>query len=68
MEWKLPNTKPLSNKTLEAFWDSFIISGSQHSAGAHTLEHIMNRCEREHIPFRLTAMPGMGYYMEVFKE
>jgi hypothetical protein len=45
-------------------WDAFMAHGSNHSAGAHMLPRIIRRCERERIPYRLSAMPGIGYYIE----
>jgi hypothetical protein len=49
----------------ERVWTSFMAGhGSNHSAGAHTLAAIINRCEEEGIAYTLIAFPGEGYYIK----
>ncbi len=46
-------------------WESFLKDGhTNHSASAMLLPVILNRCERERIPYTLKALPGAGYYIE----
>lgn len=55
----------LSKVQQEKQWRNFLAGhGSNHSERALTLAHIINRCEREGVGYRLTALPGMGYYLE----
>lgn len=48
----------------ERIWRAFLRDGTSHSARALTLAYIINRCEREGVGYKLTALPGMGYYIE----
>jgi hypothetical protein len=45
-------------------WQTFLSSGTRHSANASMLCEILNRCEREGIPYILQASPGYGYYIK----
>lgn len=45
-------------------WQEFLHHGTSHSAGAEMLLDIINRCEREGIPYVLQASPGHGYYIK----
>ena len=54
----------ISNKLQEMFWANFLEKGTNHSGQGMTLPHIINRCERERVPYRLTAYPGQGYRIE----
>ena len=46
----------------KAAWFVFTSNrGSTHSAGAAMLPSIINRCEKEQLPYQLTALPGVGY-------
>lgn len=45
-------------------WDAFMRGGTNHSSRASTLPYIMRRCELEHIPYVLHAVPGKGYYIK----
>jgi hypothetical protein len=48
----------------ERSWKQFKVSGTNHTSRAQTLARIINRCEREGVAYRLTAQPGLGYYIE----
>ncbi len=64
MKWTLSNTKKLSKPMLESTWNAFLEGGTNHSADAQTLEYVMNRCEEEGVPFKLSGLPGVGYFIE----
>lgn len=49
----------------EQTWQRFKTgNGSNHSAIAGTLIELVNRCEREGVPYILQAHPGHGYYIK----
>lgn len=52
---------PWSKASRERTWQAFLRGGTNHSSQAMNLPAIINRCEREGIPYRLTALPGIGY-------
>lgn len=54
-----------SKAALESAWRDATESGSNHSANAHILPHLMARAEREKTPYTLQAAPGLGYYFKV---
>lgn len=49
-------------------WKSFLNGGTNHSAQAATLPYIIRRCEREQRPYKITAYPGKGYFIEPVKD
>lgn len=49
-------------------WDAFMRNGSAHSAAASTLCFILNKCHQENQPYRLSAVPGKGYWIEPMTE
>ena len=51
----------------KSMWDCFLAWGTSHSAQAVTLSYIIERCEKEGVPYRLTASPGQGYFIEPYK-
>lgn len=58
-------SRPLTTTSRDQIWEYFCRKGSSnHSAGAGTLPHIMNRCEQEKIAYRLIAIPGTGYFVQ----
>jgi hypothetical protein len=58
-----------TNKThKETSWQIFLKQGTRHSALAQTLPDIIRRCEREGVAYRLTAVPGQGYFIEPFEQ
>lgn len=63
-----PHEVALTKAAERRIWEAFIDGGTTHSGRASTLPYIMRRCEREGVPYRLTAMPGMGYFIEPHKE
>lgn len=58
----------LSKADRQRLWDAFLDGGGRHSSAAATLPYIIRRCEREHVPYILRAMPGVGYHLEPYKE
>ena len=56
--------KHLSRPMRERMWEAFLEHGTNHSQQALTLPYIINRCEEENVPYRLTAIPGQGYFIE----
>lgn len=60
--------RPLRKSQQKLIWDLFMGGGTSHSALAQTLPYVMQRCEEEGIPYRLTAQPGAGYYIEPIKD
>lgn len=44
-------------------WERFRERGTQHSPLGVHLTYIMERCEQEVVPYRLTASPGKGYFI-----
>jgi len=48
-------------KTGATLWRQFLAGGSFHSGEAGLVPYIVNRCEREGIPYILEAVPGHGY-------
>jgi hypothetical protein len=62
------NPNMTSKAAQERTWQMFLKGGTSHSAQAHTLPYIINRCEREGIPYQLKAMPGSGYYISPLKD
>lgn len=64
-----PNEMEMNAKMLSMVWRNFLKGGvTSHSAQAASLPHIVRRCEREKIPYRITAHPGQGYTIERIKE
>jgi hypothetical protein len=59
--------EPLSKTQLAQSWAQFMKGGTQHSARAAILPHIIRRAEQAGISYRLTAHPGAGYYLERIK-
>lgn len=60
---------PRYERSAQMTWDSFVRNGhTNHSRAATLLPVIMNRCEKEGIPYILKAFPGAGYYIERDKE
>ncbi len=64
MEVKAKALNRQTNAQFERSWTSFLEHSTNHSASATFLVHIINRCERERIPYVLTAHPGQGYYIK----
>lgn len=54
----------LSKAAQKRVWDSFMNTGTNHSARACTLPYIIRRCEQEGIAYKLIAHPGEGYWIE----
>jgi len=65
---KVKHTKELNSKRTQRFnklvWPQFMETGTNHSHKGIYLTHIIERCERLLIPYRITAMPGTGYFIE----
>lgn len=40
------------------------VGHTSHSGRRHCLGYIIEYCERNLIPYKLTARPGVGYYIE----
>lgn len=59
---------PLSKAQQRRTWEAFMEGGTTHSGRAQTLPYVMRRCEREKIPYKLTAVPGQGYHIEPWKD
>jgi hypothetical protein len=59
-----PHELPVDKKTGARLWKEFLRVGSNHSSHASFLPYIIRRCERECVPYRLTAYPGNGYFIE----
>jgi len=59
-----PHEVTIPKRMQKSIWSRFLDKGTTHSAQAGTLPYIMRRCEEEKIPYRLTAMPGVGYFIE----
>lgn len=55
---------PMSATQAADTWRRFLAGGIQHSGQAATLPYVIRRCEREGVPYRLTAYPGQGYFIE----
>lgn len=55
-----------SKAAQERTWRAFLAKGTFHSAQATTLPYVIERCETEKVGYRLTAQPGMGYWMEPY--
>lgn len=53
----------LTNAAVKRVWEQFIKHGSNHSARGFFLTHIINRCERDRISYKLIALPGQGYWI-----
>ena len=62
-----PHEVALSKAAANRLWQTFLETGSQHSGRASLLPYIIRRCELEKIPYKLTAHPGAGYYIERVK-
>lgn len=59
-----PNLK-IGARMLKSIIAAFEQTGkSTHSGLAGTLPFIINHCEEQAIPYRLTAQPGVGYFIE----
>jgi len=57
-------TRLLSETLCNEVWSRFLGKGtSNHSVDATTLPSVMNRCEKQNIPYQLMAMPGAGYFI-----
>lgn len=64
-----PHKPPrVGKKLMEGMWKDFLLRGSNHSGQGMLLSNTINRCEVEKIPYRLTAYPGQGYFIEPIKE
>ena len=60
-----PHKPPrVGKQMLERFWQDFLKHGSNHSGQGMLLSLTINRCEAEKVPYRLTAYPGQGYFIE----
>ena len=59
-----PREMPQSKSAQERLWKAFLRGGSQHSGRASLLPYLIRRCELEKVAYRLTAQPGIGYYIE----
>ncbi len=58
----------MSDEVKEMIWSGFLSAGcTSHSSRAQTLPYIINRCQKEGVPYRLTAQPGLGYMVERVK-
>ena len=53
----------ITNAAVERSWQHFIKHGSVHSARGTMLTFIINRCEKEYLPYKLVAVPGQGYWI-----
>lgn len=59
----IPVSKEAAKRTIKAFEHA---GSSNHSSNAATLPIVVEHCERNKIPYRLTAVPGLGYFIEKF--
>ena len=59
----IDETMPISKAALERNWQAFMRGGTNHSGRGATLAAIINRADREGIPYVLTAHPGLGYHI-----
>jgi hypothetical protein len=59
---------PLSKTQQRRSYEMFKRGGTRHSALAQTLPCIVRRAEAEGQPYRITAMPGIGYFIEPLKD
>ena len=60
--------RKLSKAAQERTWKWFMGGGTSHSALALTLSYIIERCEREKVPYTLDAHPGLGYFIKPLEE
>jgi hypothetical protein len=58
------DTITLSKKMKRTLWETFQRGGSTHSSMGCTLGWLIRECERTRTPYRLSAKPGLGYYLE----
>lgn len=68
-EWKLfePVGNYASIRMKKIIIEAFERTGnSNHSGAGHTLGIVLQYCEENKIPYRLTAYPGMGYVIEKY--
>jgi hypothetical protein len=55
----------ITNASHQRLIDQFNETGSsQHSANATTLQYVIDYCEENKIAYRVTCMPGAGYFIE----
>lgn len=62
-----PHEMAQSKAAQERLWKKFMQKGTIHSGRASLLPYIMRRCELEKVPYKLTAYPGEGYWIEPVK-
>lgn len=56
---------PIREGTRRLIVDGFLKEGrSTHSRIHATLAYTIDYCEKNHIPYKLTAIPGRGYLIE----
>ncbi len=60
---RVKHYRKLSGPQKERTWEAFMAQGTSHSPMGVTLSYIMERCEQEEVPYRLTASPGRGYFI-----
>ncbi len=58
--YEIAMTKAAQKRT----WEAFLERGTSHSGNASTLPYVIRRCEQEGVGYKLTALPGRGYYIE----
>ncbi len=61
--------KKLTQKSLDDFWVLLQEQrATNHSARGMTLSHLIQKCEETKTPYRLTAHPGKGYFLELIED
>lgn len=61
-------TMEMTRATERRIIQTFLEKGSSHSRGHQTLGLVIAWCEEHKIAYRLTSIPGSGYFIEPYRE